>query len=102
MIVFVKKLNKIALHLHIFQYMYFYLFKLQIPFSKFYLTSCGRIQDQQHQLVPNRIRHIGITLGDGAEGPFQLEIDYIALLRDDNAELNDFEYEMYRKDPYIV
>lgn len=56
----------------------------------------------QHQLVLDRIRHVGITLADGVEGPFQLEIDYIALLRDENSGYNDFEYEMYRKDPYIV
>lgn len=54
------------------------------------------------RLSLNCIRHIGITLADRVEGPFQLEIDYIALLRDENTEHNDFEYEMYSKDPYIV
>lgn len=75
---------------------------MQIPFSKFFLSSCGRIQDTQHPLNLSRIRDIGITLADGVNGPFELEIDYIALLRDENTSENDFEYEMYKKEPYIV
>ena len=67
---------------------------MQIPFSKFFLASKGRIQDKQGAISLNKISTFGITLADGESGPFQLEIDYIALLYD-STHTPTFEYEMY-------
>ncbi|KAG8449694.1 hypothetical protein GDO86_016368 [Hymenochirus boettgeri] len=71
---------------------------VKIPFSKFFLSSRGRIQDNQQCLWPDKITAIGFTLGDKADGPFQLEIDYIGLCRD-NAHTEEFAYEKYKRNP---
>lgn len=71
---------------------------LQIPFSKFFLSSRGRIQDSQHPLWLDKINTIGFTLGDKADGPFQLEIDFIGL-NNDCAHTEEFAYELYKKNP---
>lgn len=66
----------------------------QIPFSKFFFASKGRVQDRQQPLPQDRIASFGITTGDKIEGTFQLEIDYIGLEFDPN-HTEDFAYEMY-------
>lgn len=66
----------------------------KIPFSKFFLSSSGRIQDKQGEIQLGHISTFGLTLMDGASGPFQLEIDYIAL-QFDARHTHKFEYELY-------
>jgi NADH dehydrogenase [ubiquinone] 1 alpha subcomplex assembly factor 1 len=74
---------------------------LQIPFSKFFLTHKGRIQDNQRPVNREKVSHFGITLMDATPGPFNLEIDYIGLEFD--PEHNEtFAYELYKHDNYIV
>lgn len=71
---------------------------VKIPFSKFILTSKGRVQDKQRTIVPqlDRVAFFGITVGgDNAAGPFHFEIDYIALVND-LSHTEEFGYEMYR------
>ena len=72
-----------------------YLLSLQIPFSKFFLSCKGRIQDDQVPIDLDSVRSLGLTLADGIEGPFQLEIDYIALVYDENHK-EETAYEMYQ------
>ena len=67
---------------------------VQIPFSKFFLAYKGRIQDKQEGCQLGRISTLGITIADGATGPFQLELDYIGILYD-STHPHTFEYEMY-------
>ncbi|XP_029316382.1 complex I intermediate-associated protein 30, mitochondrial [Cottoperca gobio] len=43
--------------------------EVKIPFSKFFLTSRGRIQDSQHCVWLDKVNTIGFTLGDKADGP---------------------------------
>ena len=43
---------------------------------------------------------MGITIADNATGPFQLEIDYIAVMFDENHK-EHFAYEMYAVDPSV-
>lgn len=74
---------------------------LQIPFSKFFLASKGRIQDRQGPIALNQISHFGITLGDKINGKFNLEIDYIGLEFDPNHH-EEFAYEMYQTSKYLV
>ncbi|KAM9239832.1 complex I intermediate-associated protein 30, mitochondrial isoform 4-T4 [Leptosomus discolor] len=68
----------------------------QIPFSKFFLSSRGRVQDQQHPIWLDKVSTLGFTIGDKVDGPFQLEIDFIGLLND-RAHTEEFAYEMYEK-----
>ncbi|KAI5740514.1 hypothetical protein M8J76_004691 [Diaphorina citri] len=65
-----------------------------IPFSKFFLQSKGRIQDIQNPLDTDRISSIGLSLVDQNNGPFQLELDYIGIEYDPN-HTEEFAYEMY-------
>ncbi|KAM6961449.1 complex I intermediate-associated protein 30, mitochondrial [Aplochiton taeniatus] len=73
---------------------------VKIPFSKFFLASRGRIQDDQHPLWLDKVNTVGFTLGDKAEGPFQLEIDYIGVCKD-TAHTEEFAYELYKRNPEV-
>lgn len=73
---------------------------VKIPFSKFFLTHRGRIQDGQHCLWLDKINTIGFTLGDDADGPFQLEIDFIGANKD-YAHTEEFAYEVYKRNPEV-
>lgn len=76
---------------------------MQIPFSKFFYSSKGRIQDRQQEIQLNRITHFGLSVSakNDMDGPFNLEIDYIGLEYDpDHTE--EFAYEMYRLPKYIA
>ncbi|XP_012727723.2 complex I intermediate-associated protein 30, mitochondrial [Fundulus heteroclitus] len=73
---------------------------VKIPFSKFFLTHRGRIQDNQHPLWLDKVNTIGFTLGDKADGPFQLEIDFIGVCKD-YAHTEDFAYEVYKRNPEV-
>ncbi|GCB61522.1 hypothetical protein scyTo_0012933, partial [Scyliorhinus torazame] len=73
---------------------------VKIPFSKFFLSSRGRIQDNQHPLWLDKINTIGFTLGDKVDGPFQLEIDFIAVCND-RAHTEEFAYEKYKRNPEV-
>ncbi|KAM4690267.1 complex I intermediate-associated protein 30, mitochondrial [Rhinophrynus dorsalis] len=69
---------------------------VKIPLSKFFLSSRGRVQDGQHPLWPDKVTALGFTLGDKADGPFQLEIDFIGLCND-RAHTEEFAYEKYKR-----
>ncbi|KAM4664444.1 complex I intermediate-associated protein 30, mitochondrial [Discoglossus pictus] len=69
---------------------------VKIPISKFFLSSRGRIQDNQYPLWHDKITTLGFTLGDKADGPFQLEIDFIGLCND-RAHTEEFAYEKYKR-----
>ncbi|XP_018327242.1 complex I intermediate-associated protein 30, mitochondrial [Agrilus planipennis] len=74
----------------------------KIPFSKFFLSSKGRIQDKQFPVPLDRITSFGITASDKIDGEFKLEIDYIGL-EYDPSHIENFAYEMYEQDQkYIV
>ncbi|XP_056152454.1 complex I intermediate-associated protein 30, mitochondrial [Lampris incognitus] len=73
---------------------------VKIPFSKFFLAHRGRIQDNQHSLWLDKVNAIGFTLGDKADGPFQLEIDFIGIRRD-YAHIEEFAYELYKRNPEV-
>lgn len=74
----------------------------QIPFSKFFFASKGRIQDKQAPLPLTRISNFGITVSDKSDGPFQLEIDYIGADFDPNHH-EETAYEMYEiQQNYII
>ncbi|NXL93596.1 CIA30 protein, partial [Alectura lathami] len=76
--------------------------EIKIPFSKFFLSSRGRVQDDQHPIWLDKasLLTLGFTLGDKVDGPFQLEIDFIGLLND-RAHTEEFAYEMYEKSPRV-
>lgn len=73
----------------------------KIPFSKFFFTSKGRIQDRQFPIPLNRVTHFGISVGDKIKGGFSLEIDYIGLEYNPN-HTEEFAYEMYQAEKFIV
>ncbi|XP_063696806.1 complex I intermediate-associated protein 30, mitochondrial [Culicoides brevitarsis] len=75
----------------------------KIPFSKFFLSSKGRIQDKQAPIPLNKITSVSFSVGakGDSDGPFNLEIDYIGLEFDPN-HVEKFAYEMYKMPKYIV
>ncbi|XP_007883046.1 complex I intermediate-associated protein 30, mitochondrial [Callorhinchus milii] len=73
---------------------------VKIPFSKFFLSSRGRVQDSQQPLWLDKISTIGFTLGDKVDGPFQLEIDFIGVCND-RAHTETFAYESYKRNPEV-
>ncbi|XP_033966740.1 complex I intermediate-associated protein 30, mitochondrial [Pseudochaenichthys georgianus] len=72
--------------------------EVKIPFSKFFLSHRGRIQDSQHAIWLDKVNTIGFTLGDKADGHFQLEVDFVAVSKD-YAHTEEFAYEMYERNP---
>ncbi|NWS69885.1 CIA30 protein, partial [Crotophaga sulcirostris] len=74
--------------------------EIKIPFSKFFLSSRGRVQDNQHPIWLDKVSTLGFTIGDKVDGPFQLEIDFIGLLKD-RAHTEEFAYETYEKNPRV-
>ncbi|OCT68796.1 complex I intermediate-associated protein 30, mitochondrial [Xenopus laevis] len=70
--------------------------EVKIPFSKFFLSSRGRIQDKHHALWSDKVTTLGFTLGDKADGPFQLEIDYIGVCND-RSHTEECAYEEYKR-----
>ncbi|XP_041969513.1 complex I intermediate-associated protein 30, mitochondrial [Aricia agestis] len=73
----------------------------KIPFSKFILGSKGRVQDKQNRIRLDKVTHFGISCGDKIDGVFNLEIEYVGLEIDPTHD-EDFAYEMYKTDRYIV
>lgn len=47
-----------------------------------------------------QINTIGFTLGDKADGPFQLEIDHIGVCKD-YTHTEEFAYEVYKRNPEV-
>ncbi|KAE9551235.1 hypothetical protein FO519_005546 [Halicephalobus sp. NKZ332] len=66
----------------------------KIPFSRFFHTVGGRIQDVQSRVFAEEISSIGIGLMDRMNGEFQLEIDFIGCYNDVTHE-EKFAYESY-------
>ncbi|XP_060518570.1 complex I intermediate-associated protein 30, mitochondrial [Cylas formicarius] len=74
---------------------------VRIPFSRFFLSSKGRIQDRQTSIPLEKITSFGITAGEKHNGSFSLEIDYIGLEFDPNNQ-EEFAYEMYKTSKNIA
>jgi len=66
----------------------------RIPFSKFFFTCGGRIQDTQVPILENRTCSIGIVLMDKIDGPFRLEVGFIGVTYD-KSHSEKFAYESY-------
>uniref|UniRef100_A0A336N067 CSON010484 protein n=1 Tax=Culicoides sonorensis TaxID=179676 RepID=A0A336N067_CULSO len=75
----------------------------RIPFSKFFLSSKGRIQDKQYPIALDKVTSLSFSVGakGDSDGPFSLEIDYVGLEFDPN-HVEEFAYEMYRMPKYLV
>lgn len=66
----------------------------KIPLSKFYFTNRGLIHSRQQMVKLDDLRIISFTLMDDIEGPFSLELDYIAFYYDETHE-EKCAYELY-------
>lgn len=67
---------------------------VRIPFSKFFLSAKGRIQDTQQPVPQHNIKTFGLTASDKIPGHFKLEIDYIGV-EYDPSYTEEHAYEMY-------
>ncbi|XP_071801718.1 complex I intermediate-associated protein 30, mitochondrial-like [Asterias amurensis] len=68
---------------------------VNIPFSKFFLSSRGRIQDKQAAVDLELVNSVGLTMADAVDGEFALEIDSISASYD-ATHSEEFAYELYR------
>lgn len=68
----------------------------RIPFSKLVFANKGLIQDFQAKFPKTKPKFVAITLQDTYNGPFALEIDYIALLTARMPFEEDSAYEGYK------
>ncbi|KAH9488010.1 putative complex I intermediate associated protein [Bulinus truncatus] len=66
----------------------------KVPFSRFFVSHHGRVQDAQEYPCLSLVNSIGLTIMDSAEGPFSLEIESIALMYDVNISTKH-AYELY-------
>lgn len=73
----------------------------RIPFSKFFMSSKGRVQDKQCAIPLDRVVSIGISAGDRINAPYRLEIDHISL-QNDPTHHETFAYEMYKLPKYMI
>ena len=53
----------------------------QLPFSEFVLTNRGYMQDHQILLPRASISTVGLLLADKVIGPFELELQFIKVVR---------------------
>lgn len=53
---------------------------LQLPFSEFFLTNRGYMQDHQTLLPTASISTVGLLLADKVAGPFELELQSITVV----------------------
>jgi NADH dehydrogenase [ubiquinone] 1 alpha subcomplex assembly factor 1 len=59
----------------------------QIPFNSFVLTNTGHIVEEEIEMFRERIRSIGISMlggNSGVEGPYELGIDSIRAVNEDD------------------
>jgi NADH dehydrogenase [ubiquinone] 1 alpha subcomplex assembly factor 1 len=66
----------------------------KVPFSRFFHTIWGRVQDKQEAVRPSYVNSIGIVIMDRVDGEFQLEIDFIGVCND-TTHREKFAYEQY-------
>jgi len=58
--------------------------QVTLPFSKFYLTWKGKIDDPQYPIVQDKIVNIGILMAQRKQGPFRFEIEWIKAVNLEN------------------
>ncbi len=54
---------------------------LQLPFSEFFLTHRGYVQDNPFSFPRQRVNTLGLLLADRVTGPFILEIQHIKAVK---------------------
>ena len=54
---------------------------IQLPFSEFFLTNRGYMQDNQTLLPRSSLSSVGLLLVDKVVGPFELELQTIKAVR---------------------
>ncbi|RKP07404.1 complex I intermediate-associated protein 30-domain-containing protein [Thamnocephalis sphaerospora] len=74
-----------------------------IAFRDFTQTNNGLILPDQMQMLRERVRTVGVSLADGQEGSFQLEIDHIKMI---NTEDTDGDVDVHPalnqpRDPFV-
>ena len=74
----------------------------KIPFAQFFRNNMGRISDKQYPFQPLTCTQMSIAVLDAADGPFELEIGEISLLRDLRYSYDKFAYEQYTLPPYTT
>jgi hypothetical protein len=68
--------------------------RLVLPFNKFALTAFGRLRDIQRELDNDiEVEHVGFTLMDGRDGPFQFDLHRIRAVNFDGVSIRGEEGE---------
>lgn len=55
--------------------------EVPLPFANFVMTSRGNVVEVSSELNKHRVLALGITLADGKDGPFALELDHLRAVR---------------------
>jgi len=59
---------------------------VMIPFRDFVLTNNGMIQEDQIDMMREKVKTVGISITDREEGPFEIEIDWIKAMNTETTE----------------
>ncbi|CAO3693657.1 unnamed protein product [Umbelopsis ramanniana] len=59
---------------------------VMIPLRDFVLTNNGMIQEDQIEMMRERVKTVGISITDREDGPFEIELDWIKAMNTETTE----------------
>lgn len=66
---------------------------VKIPFSDFFLTYRGYLEESSPKWYGQNIKSVGILMAERYDGPFKIDIEYIKAIKDESLEENKSPFE---------